>query len=132
MWHSPALPCTSRVNEAAALPSPAVLLSARLDRYYGRLRRPPGSRSISRLNTGYKTRRSGSTNTAGCRAGEGLPSSRRHHLSVPRPLRRGVPQGCDSRLFAPSVAFAVKDATRLSLPPTPNEAGSNNDAAGFA
>jgi hypothetical protein len=30
------------MNEAAALPSPAVLLSARVDRYYGRLRRPPG------------------------------------------------------------------------------------------
>jgi len=29
------------MNEAAALPSPAVLLSAQLNRYYGRLRRPP-------------------------------------------------------------------------------------------
>jgi hypothetical protein len=46
------------MNEAAALPSPAVLLSARVDRYYGRLRRPPGSRSTSRLNTGYRTRHS--------------------------------------------------------------------------
>jgi hypothetical protein len=50
------------MNEAAALPSPAVLLSARVDRYYGRLRRPPGSRSTSRLNTGYRTRHSDSTN----------------------------------------------------------------------
>ena len=49
------------MNEAAALPSPRVLLSRRLKRYYGRLRRPPGTRSTSRLNTGYKTRRSGST-----------------------------------------------------------------------
>jgi len=31
----------SRGNELAALPYPAVLLSARLDQYYGRLRRPP-------------------------------------------------------------------------------------------
>ena len=31
---------TLRVNEAAALPSPAVMLSARLDRYYDRLRLP--------------------------------------------------------------------------------------------
>jgi len=75
---------------------------------------------------------SDSTNTAGCRAEEGLPSSRRHPLNVPRPLRRGVLRGCDSRLFTPSMAFAVKDAARLSLPPTPNEAGSDNDAAGFA
>jgi len=35
------------MNEAAALPSPAVLLSARLDRYYGRLRRPPGTTPTS-------------------------------------------------------------------------------------
>ena len=31
------------MNEAAALPSPAVLLSARLKQYYGRLRRPPST-----------------------------------------------------------------------------------------
>src|SRR6476620_11964082 len=36
-------PSTSaRIDEAVALPSPAVMLSARLDRYYGHLRRPPG------------------------------------------------------------------------------------------
>ena len=122
MWHSPALPCTSRMNEAAALPSPRVLLSRQLKRYYGRLRRPPGSRSTSRLNTGYKTRHFQQHEAAGCRAGEGLPSSRRHHLNVPRPLRRRVPRGCNSRLFTPSVAFAVKDATRLSLPPTQGRA----------
>ena len=68
--------------------------------------------------------------SAGRRAGEGLPSSRRHHLNVPRPLRRGVPRGCNSRLFTPSMAFAVTDAARLSLPPP--EGGHINDAAGFA
>ena len=57
----PALPCTGRMNEAA-LPCPAVLLSARVDRYYGRLRHPPGSRSTSRLNTGYRPRHSDTTN----------------------------------------------------------------------
>src|ERR1700739_4327125 len=37
-------PSTSaRIDEVMALPSPAVVLSARLDRYYGHLRRPPGS-----------------------------------------------------------------------------------------
>jgi hypothetical protein len=37
-------PSTSaRIDEAVALSSPAVVLSARLDRYYGHLRRPPGS-----------------------------------------------------------------------------------------
>jgi hypothetical protein len=41
-------------NEAAALPSPAVLLSARLDQYYDRLRLPPGTSTTSRLHTGYR------------------------------------------------------------------------------
>jgi hypothetical protein len=47
-----------RTDEAAALPSPAVMLSAPLNRYYGRLRRPPGQPSTSRA-TGYGTPRSG-------------------------------------------------------------------------
>ena len=47
--HSPALPCSAHVDEAAALPSPAVLLSARLKQYYDRLRRPPGSTPTSRF-----------------------------------------------------------------------------------
>ena len=34
---------STRIDEAVALPSPAVVLSARLNRYYGHLRRPPGS-----------------------------------------------------------------------------------------
>ena len=32
----------ARIDEAVALPLPAVMLSTRLDRYYGHLRRPPG------------------------------------------------------------------------------------------
>jgi hypothetical protein len=61
----------------------------RLDRYYGRLRRPPGTRPLP-----------GSTPVIGRRvhavpqcawAGEGLPSSRRHLLSVPRPHTPGSP-----------------------------------------
>src|SRR6266508_4732201 len=39
---APPLPST-RIDEAVALPSPAVVLSARLNQYYGHLRRPPGS-----------------------------------------------------------------------------------------
>jgi hypothetical protein len=77
------------MNEAAALPSPAVMFSARLDQYYGSLRRPPGTPSTSRLHTGYKTgppRRSQRAST-----GEGLPSSRHHRLNVPRPLTPGSP-----------------------------------------
>jgi gentisate 1,2-dioxygenase len=37
-----------RTDEAAALPSPAVVMSARLNQYYGRLRRPPSATSTSR------------------------------------------------------------------------------------
>ncbi len=37
---------TTRTDEAAALPSPAVMLSTRLKQYYGRLRRPSGCRSL--------------------------------------------------------------------------------------
>src|SRR6266550_2996795 len=35
-------------------PSPAVMLSVRLDRYYGRLRRRPGWPPTSRLDTGLR------------------------------------------------------------------------------
>src|ERR1700752_3608594 len=51
------------------------------------------------------------------RAGEGLPSSRRHLLNVPRPIRREVPQGCASRLYTPSMAFTVMHSARLLLSP---------------
>jgi hypothetical protein len=68
--------------------------------------------------------------TAGCRAGEGLPSSRRHYRHVPRPIRRGVLRGCASRLFTASVAFTLDSGARLSL--LPPEGETSNDAAGFA
>jgi hypothetical protein len=89
------------------------MLSARLDQYYGRLRLPPGTPPTSRLPTGYKAARfHGHREPAS--AGEGLPSSRRHHLNVPRPIRRGVPRGCASRIFAASMAFTVNSPARLS------------------
>ena len=52
------------------------------------------------------------------RTGEGLPSSRRHLPHVPRPLRREVLRGCASRLFSPSMAFALTAGARLLLVPT--------------
>jgi Endosomal/lysosomal potassium channel TMEM175 len=70
------------------------------------------------------------TQSAGHRAGEGLPSSRRHHRYVPRPIRRGVPHGCASRLFAASMAFAP--ISRGSALPDPPNGRLSNDAAGFA
>jgi hypothetical protein len=51
------------------------------------------------------------------RAGDGLPSSRRHLPNVPSPLRRGVLHGCAPRIFTASMAFALRDGARLSLVP---------------
>ena len=48
---------------------------------------------------------------------EGRPSSRRHYLDVPRPIRRRVPDGSASRLFTASLAFTVISAARLPLLP---------------
>ncbi len=61
---------------------------------------------------------------------EGLPSSRRHPRYVPRPLRRGVPHGCASRLCAASMAFAP--ISRGPALPLPAQGRLSNDAAGFA
>jgi hypothetical protein len=69
----------------------------------------PGSPVIGRPAPAAKS--------AGRRAGEGLPSSRRHYLDVPRPIRRRVPDGCASRLFTASMAFTVISAARLPLLP---------------
>ena len=62
-------PPSLRVNEAAALPSPQVVLSCRSDRYYGRLRLPPGTPPASRLLTGYRTRPSASPRARSDRGG---------------------------------------------------------------
>jgi hypothetical protein len=106
-----------RANEAAALPSPAVVLSARLDRYYDRLRRRSGRSSTSRLSTGYRTSRSGELPQS---PGRGRPPqfppspSERSTPSTPRSSSR-----LHSRICTASVAFALRDGARLSLiPPT--------------
>ena len=52
-----------------------------------------------------------------CRAREGFSSSEVHLLVVPLPLSRRVLRGCASKLFAPSMAFAVTPAARLPLGP---------------
>lgn len=98
------------------------MLSARLKQYYGRLRRPPGPLSLPGAPPVIGRDASDSTPAAGCRAGEGLPSSRRHLRNVPCPIRRGVPRGCPSRIFTASMAFALISGARLSLSP-PSRAG---------
>jgi len=37
--------------------------------------------------------------------------------NVPIPIRRGVPRGCDSKIFTPSMAFAVSGTAQLPLCP---------------
>src|SRR3954465_10784166 len=104
-----------RVNEAAALPSPAVVLSARLDRYYDRLRRRPGRSPTSRLSTGYRTSLSGELPQS---PGRGRPPQ-----FPPSPSERSTPStpGSSSRLHSrfctASMAFALRDGARLSLIP---------------
>jgi len=101
------------MNEAAALPSPAVLLSARLDRYYGRLRFPPGSRPLPSSSPVIGRGRSGALRRPPDRGGSPrfpLPPSQRSE-----PITPGSPSGLRSRLSTPSVAFAVTHSARLSL-----------------
>src|SRR5438067_12568311 len=66
---------------------------------------------------GYRTPRSDNNMSAGCRAGEGLPSSRRHYLNVPRPIRRGVPRGCDPG--ATPLPWPSPRSRRARLSPVP-------------
>ena len=104
------------MNEAAALPSPRVLLSRRLKQYYGRLRLPPGSRPLPGSSPVIGPEHSGDP-PQNHRAGEGLPSSRRHLPNVQRPIRREVLEGSTSKLFTPSMAFAPNGRARLLLSP---------------
>jgi hypothetical protein len=101
-----------RVNEAAALPSPQVVLScgssgttAASDSLPAAARFP----APHRLQDGP-----GRAIPQDAPAGEGLPSSRRHHLNVPRPLTPESPSRPHSRIFTASMAFAVNRPARLS------------------
>src|SRR3954447_18904848 len=108
------------MNEAAALPSPRVLLSRRLKRYYGRLRRPPGTPSTSRRRPviGQDAPTAPSRRPPGRGGPPQFPSppSRRSAPHTP-----GGSSGLRSRLYTPSMAFAVITAARLLL--TPRDGG---------
>src|SRR5271165_1312525 len=105
------------MDEAAALPSPRVLLSRRLKRYYGRLRHPPGTTSTSRLTAGYRTRTSGRTRSIGPPGRGGSPQFPPPPSERSEPHTPGGSSGLKSRVYAPSMAFAVTTAARLLLFP---------------
>ena len=103
------------MNEAAALPSRRVLLSRALKRYYGRLRRPPGTRPLPGSPV---IGRDAPTNRSAASPGRGgppqfpSPPSRRSTPHTP-----GGSSGLQSRIYTPSMAFAVNAAARLLLTP---------------
>src|SRR5215471_15017034 len=108
---------TLRTDEAAALP----ITGGSAVRPAQPVLRPPPTPTRPAIHfpvpAGYKTPCSDDS-SAGHRAGEGLPSSRRHHQYVPRPIRRGVLHGRASRLFAASMAFApISRGSALPCPP---------------
>ena len=111
--HRPSLPACAQTKQRP-FPSPAVVLSVRLDRYYGRLRRPAGWPSPSR-SPGYRTPRSGACpQPPGQRGPPQVPPSPSKR-SAPSPP--GVLGGCTSRVFTASMAFALRDGARLPLVP---------------
>jgi hypothetical protein len=116
------------MDEGAALPSPRVLLSRRLERYYGRLRRPPGSPPTSRLLTGYRARRSDGNRPPGRGGPPQFP---------PPPSERSAPHtpggssGLRLQALHPFPGLHPDDPG--SAPPLPYpKAGAVDDAAGFA
>src|ERR1019366_72568 len=117
------------MNEAAALPSPAVLLSARLDRDYGRLRRPPRTPSPSRLEAGYRTGRSDRRTRRPAGPGRASPVpiatfSTFHAPYAGRFLRAAIQ---DLHPF-----HGLRREYRGSAPPDPAQRRAPNDAAGVA
>jgi hypothetical protein len=111
--HSPALLASMRADEAAALPitGGCVVRPAR-----SVLRPPPTPCWPAVPFPDSVIGRHAPTLARNRRASKGLPSSRRHLPNVPRPLRREVPGGCTSRVFTTSMAFTLRDGTRLPLP----------------
>src|SRR5215471_1851464 len=119
---------TTRIDEVAALPSPAVMLSTRLSQYYDRLRLPPGTRSTSRCQPVIGPDAPARIRSTPGRGGPlqfPPPLSERSMSSTP-----GSPSRLPSRIFTASMAFTLKIGARLSLIP-PHD-GEIDDAADFA
>jgi hypothetical protein len=113
--HSPALPRLERTDEAAALP---IAPGSVVHEAQAVLRPPPTpSRHppTSRLLTAYRTRRSGASPQPPGRGGPPqFPPPPSERSTPPTP---GSSSGPRSRLFTPSMAFALRDWARLFLSP---------------
>ena len=110
---------TLRIGEAAALPSPAVMLSVRLKQYYGRLRRPPGQRSTSRFWP-VIGRHAPAAQIRRLPGRGGSPQFPPSPSIRSAPSTPGSPSRLQSRLCTASMAFALNPGARHSLsPPSP-------------
>ena len=116
-------PFNARVNEAAALPSPQVVLSCRSERYYGRLRLPPGRRPLPGSTPVIERRL---PRLSAARSGRGGPLQ-----FPPPPSERSAPSYAGE-----SLAAAFQDLHRFHglrrEPPGSALSSVSNDAAGFA
>ena len=116
-------PFNARVNEAAALPSPQVVLSCRSERYYGRLRLPPGRRPLPGSTPVIERRL---PRLSAARSGRGGPLQ-----FPPPPSERSAPSYAGESLTA-----AFQDLHRFHglrrEPPGSALSSVSNDAAGFA
>ena len=125
--HQP-FPARDAQTKQRPFPSPPVLLSGGLKRYYGRLRRPPGSPPTSRLSTGYKARRSDALPQPPGRVGPPQFPPSPSERSAP-----STPEGSSGlHIQALHPFHGLHPEGRGSAPPQPGEAGHTNDAAGFA
>jgi hypothetical protein len=115
--HRPSLPACAQTKQRP-FPSPAVVLSVRLDRYYGRLRRPAGWPSPSR-SPGYRTPRSGACPQP--------PGQRGPPQFPPSPSKRSAPStpGGSWRLHVQGLHrfHGLRPEGRGSAPPCPAHAG---------
>ena len=112
-------PARDAQTKQRPFPSPPVLLSGRLERYYGRLRRPPGSPPTSRLSTGYRARRSDASPQPPGRGGPPQfppPPSERSAPSTP-----GGSSGLHIQALHPF--RGLRPEGRGSAPPSPGKPG---------
>lgn len=89
-------------RRCSALPSPAVLLSIRVDRYYERLRRPLGTLPTSRLVTVIGLRAPALSAAAGPGRASPVPTATFRTFRAPTPRS---PSRLHSRIFTASMSF---------------------------